>query len=203
MEKGRILEKLDSGVPSRQIAKEFSTSKNTVLRIKRKFEATGSVDRTPGSGRPKITTDRDNRMIVRAIKINHDITAEEIKEVVGIQNPSERTIRRRIAEVSEFKSYWKTKKPFISERNRAIRVEWAKERVNWPLERWRKWVFSDESPYVLRFASRSRVWRTQNDRYARWATKATVKHDKKINVWGAFTAAGVGILHRIQGISYI
>ena len=27
----------------------------------------------------------------------------------------------------------------------------------------------------------------------------TVKHDKKINVWGAFNASGVGMLHRIEG----
>jgi hypothetical protein len=30
--------------------------------------------------------------------------------------------------------------------------------------------------------------------------KATVKHDKRINVWGCFAAAGVGDLHRITGI---
>ena len=197
--KGRILQKLDSGDSCRAIAEEFGTPKNTVNRLKRKFEESGSLVRTPGSGRPRKTTERQDRMIVRAIKINHDITGEEIKEIVGLEDVSERTIRRRISELSDFKSYWKTKKPYISERNRAIRVAWARERVNWPLERWRKWVFSDESPFVLRFACRTRVWRTFNDRYAPWATKATVKHDKKVNLWGAFTAAGVGILHRIEG----
>jgi len=31
-------------------------------------------------------------------------------------------------------------------------------------------------------------------------TEATVKHDKKINVWGCFAAHGVGLIHRIRGI---
>ena len=182
--KGRILQKLDSGFSCRDIATELGTSKDTVHRLKRKFEESGSVARTPWSGRPRKTTERQDRMIVKAIKLNHDITSEELIEELVINQISERTVRRRIGELSEYKSYWKVKKPFISEKNRKIRVEWARERVNWPVEQLRKWVFSDESPYVLRFACRSRVWRTHNDRYAPWATKATVKHDKKINVWG-------------------
>ena len=32
------------------------------------------------------------------------------------------------------------------------------------------------------------------------ATQASVKHDKKINVWGCFSAHGVGNLFRIHGI---
>ena len=60
-------------------------------------------------------------------------------------------------------------------------------------------MWTDESPYVLRFGKRQRVWRTFNERYAWFATKATVKHDKKINVWGAFAAHGVGNLYWIKG----
>ena len=121
-------------------------------------------------------------MIIRAIKMNHDITAEGIKEVVDIPYVSKKTSRSRIAELLNVKSYWKKKKPFILETNRRLRVKWARERVNWPVERWRKYYFTDESPYVLRFNSRTRVNRTFNDRYEPWVTKATVKHDKKINI---------------------
>lgn len=39
-----------------------------------------------------------------------------------------------------------------------------------------------------------------NERYKPWCTVATVKHDKKIMVWGCFCAHGVGNLYRIQGI---
>ena len=61
-------------------------------------------------------------------------------------------------------------------------------------------MWTDESPYVLRYDGKVRVWRMHNERYETRCTKATVKHDKKINVWGAFAAHGVGILHRIHGI---
>ncbi len=61
-------------------------------------------------------------------------------------------------------------------------------------------MWSDESPYVLRCARRFRVWRSHNERYKPDVTRATLKHDKKIMVWGCFSAHGVGKLHRVDGI---
>ena len=53
---------------------------------------------------------------------------------------------------------------------------------------------------MLRSNTRFRVWRTHHERFAPWCTKGTVKHDKKINVWGCFTAHGVGKIYRVPGI---
>jgi hypothetical protein len=79
-------------------------------------------------------------------------------------------------------------------------LDWAKEHLNWTKEDWHKVMWTDESPFVIRFQRKSRVWRLHNERYEPWATKQTVKHDKKINVWGAFAANGVGRLYRVNGI---
>ena len=84
------MEKLVSGVPATRIANEFGTSQNIVLIIKRKFEGAGSVGRAPGTGRPSKTTERQGRWIIRAVKLNHDITAEDMKEELGIKAISER-----------------------------------------------------------------------------------------------------------------
>jgi hypothetical protein len=81
-----------------------------------------------------------------------------------------------------------------------MRLEWCHERKNWTIEQWRKILWSDESPYVLRYAKRFRVWRMHNERYNPQVCRATVKHDKKINVWGCFAAHGVGKLYRVEGI---
>jgi hypothetical protein len=45
---------------------------------------------------------------------------------------------------------------------------------------------------------RFRVWRTHNERFAPWATKGTIKHDKKIMVWGCFSAHAVGIMDAVM-----
>lgn len=49
-------------------------------------------------------------------------------------------------------------------------------------------------------AKKKRVWRMHNERYSPRCMRGTVKHDKKINVWGCFSSGGVGRLHRIIGI---
>jgi transposase len=61
-------------------------------------------------------------------------------------------------------------------------------------------LFSDESLYVLRYSGSQRVWRRHNEHYSLKNTKAVIKHDIKIMVWGCFSYHGVGRLHHIEGI---
>lgn len=110
------------------------------------------------------------------------------------------TIRSRIKESGEFNSYWAVRKPFINPVNRARRVEWCRAHLNWTKEQWKRVLWSGESPFVLSFKGRKRVWPTHNERYALNCLIGTVKHDKKVNIWGCFSANGVGRLHRIEGI---
>jgi hypothetical protein len=113
---------------------------------------------------------------------------------------SDTTIRRRITETKEFKSYWATKKPFISESNRQKRVAWCIKHRSWTVEQWQNVIWSDESPFVFRFNKKVRVWRMFNEQYNPQCIVATVKHDKKIMVWGCFAAVGAGNLHKVEGI---
>lgn len=151
-------------------------------------------------GRPRVTSSRDDQILIREMKKNRDVTSQQLLE----ENPqikcSRQTVRRRITESGEFASYWKIKKPFINKINRNKRKAWCKAHLAWTKEDWAKVLWSDESPFVLRFNRKTRVWRRHNERYEIFATRATVKHDVKINVWGCFSALGVGDLHLIDGI---
>jgi hypothetical protein len=46
----------------------------------------------------------------------------------------------------------------------------------------------------------SKIWRVKGSRYASKNTVKTVKHDKKVMVWGCLSKGGVGNLYRIHGI---
>jgi transposase len=159
--KGQKIGLLQAGITEAAVAPQCNTSEAAVSRLKRKYYETGSTDRLAGSGRPRKTTARQGRAIVREARIHHEITGGEVKENLSLNDVSERTVRRRIRECSDLKSYWKTKKPFTREKTRKLRVRWAKDHVEWAEEQWGKVLFSDESPFVLRFNKRGRVWRTQ------------------------------------------
>ena len=182
------------------VAEKVGRTRTTVLNTVRKYNATKSYKTIKRSGRPRKTSPTDDRKILIDMQKDRDITAEQLLKANPILQVSKDTIRRRIRESGEFNSYWKTKKPFINKENRGKRVQWCRAHRGWTKQQWARVLWSDESPYVLRFNRKTRVWRRRSERYERFATKATVKHDIKINVWGCFASHGVGNLYEVQGI---
>jgi len=134
------------------------------------------------------------------VKKNPRITGNEIKEILGITDIPERTIRRRIRSDSEFASYWKTKKPYISKKNSYKRLKDARDHLKWTEQDCHKVLWSGESPILVIVNKKTRVWRLRNDRYKVHSTIATIKHDKKINIWGYFCPSGVQELYSVDGI---
>ena len=198
-EKTVIVSLYDTLLSYRAVAERVGRNESCVRKIMQKFRATGSLERVKGTGRKRITTATDDQKILLDMMRNRGITSQQILEQNPQINCSAKTVRRRITESGEFKSYWKTKKPFISRSNRMKRKDWCRAHQHWTIEQWRRVLWSDESPFVLRFNRKTRVWRRHNERYKTWATTATVKHDEKINVWGCFAAHGVGNLYLVQG----
>jgi len=92
------------------------------------------------------------------------------------------------------------RKSFISPINKKSRLKWAEKHHNWTIDEWRNVVWTDESPFVLRYQGPKRVLRLTSERCKEKFMMGTVKHDKKINIWGAFSYNGVGHLHKIEGI---
>lgn len=112
---------------------------------------------------------------------------------------SPRTVRRRLNDAG-LKGCVACKKPLIREYNRVQRLQWCERYKGWSCKDWWRVLWTDESPFVLRWRGRQRVWRRVGERYHPDCLQATVKHDKKIMVWGCFCAEGVGALYRIRGI---
>lgn len=175
-------------------------TKNQVRNIKVKWQNGESLACRPGSGRKRKTTERQDRSIINAIKKNRNITIGEIKRECGLEHISESTICRRISQLSELKSYWKSLKPFVNAKQRKRRVDWCKAHRHWTVEQWRRVIWSDESPFTLSYNRRTRVWRCAHEKWKPFALRGTLKHDQKINVWGCFAAHGVGNICRIEGI---
>lgn len=116
-------------------------------------------------------------------------------------NPSIRTIRRRL-QAAGLNGRRPVKKPFISIKNRKARVEWAKAHLNWTRQQWSDVIWSDESKFML-FGSDGITWirRPEGKRFDPKYQLPTMKHGGgSVMVWGAFSAKGIGPLHRIDGI---
>jgi transposase len=186
------------------ISAQFGVAKSTISYTMKLFKATGNVDRRPKSGRPRLTTDKDDKVLIRLSKKNPRASATdlnaEIRTNYGVQ-VSVDTVRRRQRD-GGLHGRRPAKKPLMREKNRKARLAFAKKFRHWTPAQWAHVLWSDESKFNL-FGSdgvqyvRRPTGQRMNYRYM----LPTVKHGGgNVMVWGCFSRTCLGPLHQVVGI---
>lgn len=192
------------GRTHKELSQQFGVSRSAVTKLLKRLKSPRSTISNTKRGRPRCTTSVVDRNILRTSRANPRLTATDIvKEIStpGQANPSIRTVRRRLQDAG-LHGRRPVKKPLISKKNRKIRVAWCKAREHWTTRQWSDVLWSDESKFML-FGSDGIKWvrRPTGTRYKPEYQLPTVKHGGgSVMVWGAFSAKGMGPLHRIEGI---
>jgi transposase len=190
----------EAGMSPKEIKEKYGISKASLYRFLARNKDEQTIERKEGSGRKRKTTASEDRRIILSVLRNRESTCQEVADSFGERRVSARLISRRIRELTDLKSHWKIKKPFISAKNRQRRVRWCMDRLHYTPDQWKRFLFTDESKFTVRFNQKTRVWRTSEEANETFAMRGTVKHDEHIMVWGGFAAHGVGNLYRINGI---
>lgn len=201
----RIVREYQAGTKQSIIARQFHVSRQVVYALLKRFNTRGVLCDKKKSGRPRKTTPRLDRTIIRIVTEDPFKSSNQVKAVLeaqGLENISARSIRRRLVDAKLF-SRRPAKKPLLSAKNRLARLEFAKAHLHWGMEEWKRVCFSDESKYNLFNSDGIRyVRRPPGHRMDPKFTKPTVKHGGgSVIVWGCFSGfGGMGPLHRIHGI---
>ncbi len=133
-------------------------------------------------GRKRCTTNRENRCLMRIVKQNRFKNLGELhkKWTESGVKASRATTHRRVKEFG------------YSCRQR--RLTWAKEKKNWTVAQWSKFLFSDESKFCISFGNQGpRVWRKGGEAHSPSCMKSSVKFPQSVMIWGAMSSAGVGL----------
>lgn len=151
------------------------------------------------TGRPRKTSVREDRQIVREAKKNRRLSAEKIATMVEEDHGvtiSNQTVRNRIKEEG-FNGRAARKKPNLSKQNMKARLAYAMTMLKYKEKDWRKVVFSDESSiWLTGAAGRVYVWRKPGEEFKRECLVPTFKSGREtLMVWGCITYEGVGALH--------
>lgn len=104
-------------------------------------------------GRKQKTTIRMDQRIAKMAKAQQMMSSREIKDQTVTCKCSV-TIRRRLCE-AKLSTRSPDKVPLLQTRHVLKRLQFAKEHIDWPKEKWRHILWTDESVIVL-FGSRAR-----------------------------------------------
>lgn len=161
------------GVSNREIVRRLKRDESSIRGFLKRCRKNyiGQLEET--RGRPRKTDERTDRHIKNLVEQDRFVTSEEVKLILGLKNVSTKTIRRRIRDCGGFESFRAVRKLFIRDQNRIRRLEWCRERLDWSVDEWRKVLWSDESPFVLRYNGQRHVWRRPGERYDPRCTVAT------------------------------
>lgn len=149
-----------------EIARTFGCTRATVYALQRRFQQTGVTTDTQRSGRPRVTTPREDRHIRLSHLRNRFLTATVTAANMQRRQISAQTVRRRLRGFGLCcrRPY---RGPILERRHRQARLQWARQHLNWRRVDWNNVIFSDESRYqLLRADGRARVYRRRGERYA-------------------------------------
>lgn len=143
----------EQGKSQVEIARIVKCSRRAVQYAIKRFEDTGSHDNRQRTGRKRVTTEREDRKLIRESLKHRKKTSSELAadltEEIG-RPISARTARRRLTEAG-LKGCKARKKPWLSEKNKKSRYEWARRHQHLSEEDWSNILWSDESNFEVNF----------------------------------------------------
>ncbi|CAK9832042.1 Transposable element Tc1 transposase [Anthophora retusa] len=191
------------GKSYKEIGAIVGRSKSTVCYIIKKINMDGNSANKVRSGRPKKLTPREEKAVLREVKKNPFISAPKLAAVVtrNFNKEIHAQLCRRILWNNNIHGRVPRKKPYISKKNKQLRLNFAKAFINKDTNFWNTVIFSNESKFNL-FGSdgRQKVWRKPNTELELKNLRSTVKHGGgSVMVWGCMSANGPGNLVFIDG----
>ena len=152
-------------VSMKEMAQVYSVSTSTIHDIVKKKNDYGTVVDRPRSGRPKISTFRDDQRLIRSSLKDRFQTASQLRHLWHIRAFNS-TVKRRLL-VAGLRGCVSKMKPPLTAKHRKARLVWCQARCNWTVEQWRNVVFTDESAFsLLPNTIRSHVRRRQHEAFS-------------------------------------
>nr|CAH7728347.1 unnamed protein product [Callosobruchus chinensis] len=158
----RIIALWQEGLSRHQIANRLNVVISTINRTIRRYEETGKVNSRPRTGRPTISTRREDRYVAQLARRERSVTVPVLRS--QFQRTCNRvistaTIRRKVL-ATRLRCRRLLRVPLLTARYHTARLQWARAHQDWLLPQWGNVLFSDEFRFGLVSDDyRERVWR--------------------------------------------
>lgn len=190
-DRDRAVTLLMRGISQSEVSRRLGVNHSTISRLWQRLRRTGNTADRPRSGRPRVTTARQDRQIrLTHLRDRFQTATETALNTPGTHNNRihPQTVINRLREFGI-----RARRPYVgtplTARRRAIRLNWLERHrpINFPRRRWCSVLFSDESRFSLHRADgRQRVYRRRGERYA---DACIIERDRfgggSVMVWGS------------------
>lgn len=162
----------------RQISEVTGIPRSTVQSVLKRYQQ-GNILNKRRIGRPKILNHCEERYLVICAKAHPDKSAREILFSIATFSGKYLSVEmvRRTLRNNGYNRHVARKKPWIGEKNREKKLEFAKHYVNEDENFWNTVIFSDESKFeIFNTSKRKIVWRKPRSEFEPCHLCATVKY---------------------------
>ena len=176
------------------VSRAFGCHRNTIIRLRKRFQRTGGLADRRRPGRPRVTNPRTDRLITMTHLRRRFQTATSSARQYGISKQccaAQQPIRLR--------------KPYVGQvltaGHRATRLQWAQRHFRWGRQQWARVLFSDESRFNLSHHDGGiRVFRRRGECFA---DNCLIERDRfgggSVMVWGSIMGRVKTNLIVVQG----
>ena len=192
--------RLGAGQSAQIVVNAHNVNSRTIDRLQHRYNTVNSTNDRPRSGRPRVTTPRQGRFILRKHLLDRFTTTDTARHTTGTQQRpiSADTVCRRLAS-NNIHCLRPARGHILTNHHRHERLQWATARQQWRYQQWNRVLFSDESRFCISTPNvRVRVWRTRGERYAdSCVMERDIWGGQSIVVWGA-----IGISHKCGAVNF-
>jgi transposase len=140
----QIIGMREAGMSLKQIAQRVVHRHSTVSRIVNTHRLTNGVKDLPRSGKPRITSRREDNALRRLVRRNPFVNSTVLKrQWLPHRLLSAGTVRNRLKSVG-YRSRRPVKRCLLTQAHKAFRLQWCQTRRQWNLASWRKVQWNDE-----------------------------------------------------------
>lgn len=185
----QIIGMINAGMSYSAVGRRLGYNHSVISRLAQKYRQTHHVRDRPRSGRPYVTTAREDRNLLRLVRRFPFATSTFLKRNwLPHRHLSSRTLRNRLRSAG-LRSRRVIKRPLLTPVHRRNRLTWCLARRGWNLRSWRKIHWSDESRFLLHVTDgRIRVWRQRNTAYTPRNILPTVPFGGgSVIIWGCLS----------------
>ena len=142
-ERASVINLRKKGLSFRKIGAAIGCHHSTIIRICKRNEKTGSLDKIKRCGRPKKVDVREKRYVCRLPKQHRFPSLKTITNELTFTNLRGNLYKwtvKRILRKYGIRNYVRKRKPFASFRSRKARVRWANAVQDWEVPSGKPWL---------------------------------------------------------------